>query len=761
MKKNTLLLAIAALALTLTGCESSKVTKSYNEGINIIPVPVEMAVNDGRFSLKSSTKIAINGTQELEPVANYFAAKINGATGYSISVSDASSNVISLSVNPELDTPSSEGYTLDVTSNGVTIVGKSAAGVFYGMQSFLMLLPAEIEFTTVSNDVDWSAANVSIKDYPRFEYRGIMIDVTRHFKGVDFIKKQIDVLAMLKMNTLHWHFTDDQLWTIEIKKYPKLTEIGSVRKEGDGSEHKGFFTQEQIKEVVAYANERFIQVIPEIELPGHGLAALTAYPEYSCTGGPFQIRNVWGVEEDVFCAGNDATFAFLEDVLTEVAPLFNSEYIHIGGDECPKLRWEKCPKCQARMKAQGLKNEFELQSYFVQRIEKHVNKLGKKIIGWDEILEGGIAPSATVMSWRGEAGGIEAAKAGHQVIMTPNSHMYLDTYQGDPIVEPMAIGGYITLEKVYSYNPIPDTLTVEEGKLVKGVQSNFWSEYMYTEPINEYRMYPRILAVAEVAWSALDKKDYKDFERRVLNGYVRLDGHNIQYQIPMPEGLQADKIAMLDSTTLTFTNTRSLPMMYSINGATAEPYSAPLQFTDNATLVIYTVLPSGKTSPERTIKVVKEPLSPAATAAVKPGITVKRADGFYRNSKAYDAATFSAPKVVAKLNNYDGNLYRGAPFVDIFEGYFEVPEDGVYLFTTDNEQLWIDGALVISNEEQTSRHNHGRTTLALAKGLHPFKLVMNNIVEGGWPNTWSQNSFNFNKMGTKEVTSANKIDLKH
>ena len=319
----------------------------------------------------------------------------------------------------------------------------------------MQLLPAEIESPSFVK-MNWTVPGVSVKDEPRFRYRGQMLDVCRHFRDIDYIKKQLDVLAMFKINKFHFHLTEDQGWRVESKKYPKLNEISTKRTEGEGTTYGPYyFTQAQLKEIVAYAKERFIEVIPEVELPGHGVAALTAYPEYSCTGGPFEVRNVWGVANDVYCAGNDETFVFLTNIIEEVIPLFESEYFHIGGDECPKGRWENCPKCQARMKTERLKDAHELQSWFIAKIEKVLLKHNKKMIGWDEILEGGLAPSATVMSWRGEQGGIDAANMGHDVIMTPGGWLYLDHYQGDSAVEPPSIGGYTTLEKTYSYEPIP------------------------------------------------------------------------------------------------------------------------------------------------------------------------------------------------------------------------------------------------------------------------------------------------------------------
>ncbi|MDD3357763.1 MAG: beta-N-acetylhexosaminidase, partial [Parabacteroides sp.] len=410
----TLVMLCAATALSLfASCESPTKQMPYNQGINVIPKPVSLVQNEGNFKLDKNTTFSAPGA-EAKTIAEFFAAKMKSSTSYTLAVSDkeASSNAITLLIDGSLDV-NEEGYTLEATNKLVTIKAKTAKGLFYGMQTLMQLLPAEIESAAEVKGIAWTLPCVTVKDQPRFAYRGIMLDPCRHFIPVENIKKQLDVLALFKINSFHWHLTEDQGWRIEIKKYPKLTEIGSKRIDGEGTEYSGFYTQEQIKEVVAYAAARFINVIPEIELPGHALAAISAYPELSCTGEQLTPRIIWGVEEDVYCAGKEETFKFLEDVIAEVAPLFPGEYFHIGGDECPKTRWEKCPLCQKRMRENKLKDEHQLQSYFVQRMEKVLEKYGKKMIGWDEILEGGLAPSATVMSWRGEEGGIAAASMDH------------------------------------------------------------------------------------------------------------------------------------------------------------------------------------------------------------------------------------------------------------------------------------------------------------------------------------------------------------
>lgn len=424
-------------------------------------------------------------------------------------------------------------YEISVNEKGAAIRATQSVGLFYGVQTLIQLLPPHGE----QLDLPY----VGIKDYPRFQYRGMHLDVSRHFFSVRQIKKYIDLLAHHKMNRFHWHLTDDQGWRIAIKKYPKLQEVASHRNETlighynskpqkyDGKSYGGFYTQDEIKEVVKYAAARFVTIVPEIEMPGHALAALSAYPQLGCTGGPYQAATKWGVFDDVFCAGKEETFEFLQSVLDEVMALFPGQYIHVGGDECPKERWKKCPNCQARIKKEGLKDEHQLQSYFIQRIEKYVNSKGKRIIGWDEILEGGLAPNATVMSWRGEAGGIAAAKQQHEVIMTPENWCYLDHYQAEPKNEPLAIGGMTTVEEVYSYEPLPTQLSSEEQKFIMGAQVNLWTEYISSDAQLEYMAYPRAWAFAEVAWTQKEKRNFADFKKRMSLHLKTMDHWKVNY----------------------------------------------------------------------------------------------------------------------------------------------------------------------------------------------------------------------------------------
>lgn len=772
---STLCAGVALTFLASCGGQQGEV-KPYNEGINIIPMPQNLVQNQGVFKLSSGTSFGAT-TDEAKTVAEFFAAKMRNATGYNISVSDKGD--ITLTLDAALDV-NDEGYTLDVTSEGVTVKAKTPQGLFYGMQSFMQLLPAEIESAEKASGIAWQAPAVSIKDEPRFGYRGVMLDVCRHFIPVEDIKKQIDVLSLFKINRLHWHLTEDQGWRIEIKKYPKLTEVGSKRIDGEGTEYKGYYTQEEIKEVVKYAQDRFITIVPELEMPGHELAAIAAYPELSCKGEAITPRVIWGVEDIVMCPGKEDMFVFLENVIKEMVELFPGTYFHVGGDECPKTSWKNCPTCQARIKKEGLKAdgkhtaEERLQSYVITRMEGVLAKYGKKIIGWDEILEGGLSPDATVMSWRGEEGGIASALQDHDVIMTPGGNgMYLDHYQGDSKIEPVAIGGYTTLEKTYSYNPTPDTLVaMKKDHFVKGVQTNIWTEYLYNVDLVEYRMYPRVLALSEIGWTNVDRKNFDDFARRINNAYVRLDEHAVNYHIPQPEqpNGSCNFVAFVDSTSLEFKTTRPVKMVYTLDGteptAQSTEYTAPLTFTETTTLKIASALPSGKLSPVRTIQVEKQTLAPAKEVAkTTPGLNMQVFDGMYLNVEALKSANVQpkTTKVIKETKELREQVQtsesmRGVKqYAAVAEGYVNIPEDGVYYISSDLEEVWIDGKLLINNGGEVKRFSRHDNSVALAKGLHEIKAVFLGHIIGGWPSNWNDGSINLRKADADKFT---KIDGK-
>jgi hexosaminidase len=507
--------------------------------LGLVPLPKQIEIGRGSFQFKEETTFTLDATSAgVDLAVDYLSNHLKERYGVALRKTEASAK-LHLSVAGEDDGFGEEDYRLEVTPAKISLIGGSPAGLFYGSVTLLQLLDEGERLGRAG-----SVPAVNIVDSPRFSWRGMHLDVARHFFPISFVKRYIDLLAMHKMNRFHWHLTEDQGWRIEIKKYPKLTEIGAWRSESlvghytdeprryDGVRYGGFYTQDEIKEVVAYAAKRFITVVPEIEMPGHSVAALAAYPELACTDGPFEVEKLWGVHEDVYCAGKESTFAFLEDVLTEVMGLFPSTYIHIGGDECPKTRWKAHDLDQKRIKEENLKDEHELQSYFVKRIERFLSSYNRRLVGWDEILEGGLAPAATVMSWRGFEGGIEAANSGHDVIMTPTSHCYFDYYQSeDKESEPLAIGGFLPLSKVYNFEPMPPQIDPEKAHHILGGQGNVWTEYMKTEDKVEYMVLPRMSAMAEVLWTPESDRSYKGFvERLEMTHFGRFDRMGLKYK---------------------------------------------------------------------------------------------------------------------------------------------------------------------------------------------------------------------------------------
>lgn len=517
--------------------------------VNIIPQPAEVRMPEqaGTFTITKQTQIVANG-KALANSVSFLNSYLQQAYGFKLATAPSSKKkAIRLSVKKYANLPRGS-YKLEINAKGISLHGNDEAGVFYAVQSLLQLLPTE-------KKQNLSVPCVSISDTPRFAYRGMHLDVCRHFFPVSFVKKYIDYLALHKMNYFHWHLTDDQGWRIEIKKYPKLTQIGGYRDgtiighhPGTGNDnirYGGYYTQQEVKDIVAYAAKRYITIIPEIEMPGHASAAIAAYNWLSCfpeketkmTEHPSEasqtktgkkVQETWGVFEDIFCAGKDSTFLFMQNVLDEVMALFPAKYIHIGGDEAPKDQWKICPNCQARMKKENLKDEHQLQSYFIQRIEKHVNGKGRTIIGWDEILEGGLAPNAVVMSWRGEDGGVDAAKQGHDVIMTPGGYMYFDHSQAKK-EDSLTIGGYTTVKKVYSYEPIPAALPAGTENFILGAQANVWTEYINYPTKVEYQVFPRMSALSEVLWSPKEKRNWESFEPRLQQQFMRYDLWGVHY----------------------------------------------------------------------------------------------------------------------------------------------------------------------------------------------------------------------------------------
>ena len=618
MRKLNHALLAGALALACASCTAEK-----EANYQVIPLPQEVSLTQGNpFKLNENVLIAYpENNALLQRNAEFLSEYIQQATNYApktkaIAAGEQVKNAIVLGLDPGI--ANKEGYVLTTTPEGISINGQTENGVFYGIQTLRKSIPAEAKGATVLIPAG------EIKDEPRFSYRGMHLDVGRHFFPKEFMKKYIDLLALHNMNTFHWHLTDDQGWRIEIKKYPKLTEIGSQRsrtvigrntQEYDNTPYGGFFTQEEAKEIVKYAQERYITVIPEVDLPGHMLAALAAYPEMGCTGGPYEVCPRWGIFKDVLCIGNDQTMQFLEDVMNEIIEIFPSKYVHIGGDEAPRTRWEKCQKCQARIKTEGLKAdknhtaEDRLQSYCMTRIEEFLNSKGRQIIGWDEILEGDVAPNATVMSWRGMEGGIKAAQLGHDVIMTPTSFCYFDYYQtADTKDEPLGIGGYVPIEKVYSLKPVPAVLTEEQSKHILGAQANLWTEYIHSSEHVEYMVLPRMAALAEVQWTQPEKKDFKDFTKRLarLMKFYQRDGFNYAkhvFDLKVDFTPDVTKKAVV----VTLSTIDDAPIYYTLDGT--EPTTASLKYTEPVSITETADFQAVVIRPEGKSKVVNKKIS--------------------------------------------------------------------------------------------------------------------------------------------------------
>jgi hexosaminidase len=585
--KNILLLILLAFSGQL-------LAQSSDPNLGIIPAPVSVKKLAGEFRITPETMVLTDSPNHLATqfFANYLKKKGLGGSITDINTiakaNRSMKNAVYLTFDFKGDLPA-EGYEISVTGEHITLKGRDA-GMFYAVQTLIQIIE-------VNNPGYATVPCAEIKDYPRFAYRGMHLDVARHFFGVDFVKRYLDLMAAYKLNNFHWHLTDDQGWRVEIKKYPKLTEIGSKRAQTkvgnfkgndsdlfDGTPYDGFYTQDQILDIVNYAHDRYINIVPEIDMPGHSVAALAAYPELSCVpSATYEVMQTWGVSDNVLCP-SETTFKMEDDILREIMELFPGKYIHIGGDECPKKAWKASDFCRNMIADSGLRDENGLQSYFIGRLEKFINSQGRSIIGWDEILEGGLAPNATVMSWRGEKGGIAAAQLGHDVIMTPGSGgMYFDHGQSKSTQEPLNIGGFAPLSKTYAYDPIPDALNSEQAKHVIGVQANLWTEYIPTPAKAEYMLLPRMLALSEVAWSPKSAKDYKNFlEERIPKNLAMLESEGYNFRVPEPEGAKDTTVTGPQFKVELKPLVAGAKIYYTIDGympgATSLPYTQPLLF---------------------------------------------------------------------------------------------------------------------------------------------------------------------------------------
>ena len=730
---------ISVLLLTFAiSCTPGRKPASY-EALSVVPAPASMETTEGSFLLTSGTGIVIDpafitGSQTVE-MFNRFLEKHYGKIRVSEIQAPSDEGVIR-SVLDSL-AGNTEAYRLKVASGAITIEAGGDAGLFYAFQTLMQLIFPSQEAHGGGIEIPC----VKISDSPRYRWRGMHLDVSRHFFPKEFIFKMLDAMAMHKLNTFHWHLTDDQGWRIEIRKYPELTAVGAWRDETlighgsetpwryDGTRYGGFYTQEDVREVVEYAAKLHINVLPEIEMPGHAVAALKAYPELSCTGGPIPSFNRWGVSEDVFCAGKEETFEFLTGVLEEVAELFPYEYIHIGGDECPKVRWHECELCQKRIEDNNLKDEHELQSYFIKRVEAFLSLKGKKIIGWDEIREGGIAGNAAVMSWRGHSGGIQAANMGHDVVMTPHSFVYLDYYQSK-YNEPLAIGGMLDMKKVYTIDIMPAGIEEERRKHIIGAQANVWTEYMPDSRHVEYMVFPRLAALAEALWTSEASLDYDDFTERMNAQYARYDAMDIAYRVPYPEGAKPDNVFTDDSVSVTLVNSiSSSQIYYTLDGTTpdgrSELYAGPfaLSLEEDRTLKAVTVMRGGRRSEVMSALFRKEALrSPVAVDKIAPGLLFKLFRGDF--SSAHDLpANADSTGVVETIK-----IPTGAPAASFgleLTGFIEVEADGIYTFyctSDDGVLLYIDGDLIVDGD--LVHHgvvNEGQA--ALKAGLHDIRVL--------------------------------------
>ena len=734
MKK--LLLTLAA-GIVLCSCGS------HDPQIAIVPYPNHLETGRGTYRVTDRPVTCDSRTDERTQRAVVgFAARLATVTGGTnpVTVADeVPASGIRFVTDESLP---AEGYELNVDGEGIEVRASQFPGFLYALQSLEQLLPAAVYGTEPAPDAAWEVPCVKIADAPRFAYRGMHLDVARHFFSVDEVKRYIDVMAIHKLNTLHWHLTDDQGWRIEIKRYPELTAVGSIRKATvvrkewgtyDGTPYGGFYTQDEIRDVVKYAADRGVTVIPEIDLPGHMLAALTAYPELGCTGGPYEVWGRWGVADDVLCPGREKTFEFLEGVLTEVMELFPSEYIHIGGDECPKVRWEKCPRCQAKIRQLGLKDDGEhtaehyLQSYVTDRIGKFLAQHGRRIIGWDEILEGRAPSDAVVMSWRGSEGGIAAAKLGHDVIMTPNSHFYFDYYQSlDTDAEPFGIGGYIPMEQVYSYDPAFPELTPEQQKHILGVQANLWTEYVLSDEHLEYMLLPRLAALSEVQWCLPETKDWNRFigSFRMDKIYSQLGYEFAKHIFGVTASYAVDPEK--GGGVMTLTTQGGAPIRYTLDGsdptASSPLYKAPVTIGESCTFKA-AALREGMQTPVYTRKFDfnkatgrRIALNAAPTLKYTYGGASLLVDG-YRGGPVYSNGAwigFLNEPLDVTIDMQGAKPYSAVTVESLVEkGEWVFPPSSVGVYLSDDGREFTEAALMSVPQE----------TAGSPDGVKPFKVL--------------------------------------
>jgi hexosaminidase len=733
MRKLNFWLVLCLLFVTFGGL---RVSAQYD----IVPKPKSVKYLGSKFELNRQTRILADDEAgfKIAALLNEYLQK-----NYGFKLAQPAgmprNKQNSIVIEPQSMVPAGlkdEAYGIYIVPQGVRLTGKGAGG-FYALQSFLQMLPAGMKNGRATLPA------VDLADEPRFRYRGMHLDVGRHFMPVTFLKKYLDLMAQYKFNYFHWHLTEDQGWRIEIKKYPKLTQIGAWRKEtvkerqlnpyvGDNFPHGGFYTQEQVKEVVAYAKALHITAVPEIEMPGHSAAAIAAYPELACKDDKYEVMPTWGIFKQTYCP-KETTFKFLEDVLAEVIALFpDSPYVHIGGDEVLYDQWKESLLVQELKRTENLKDEHEVQSYFIRRMEKFLNAKGKRLIGWDEILEGGIAPDATIMSWRGVKGGIQAAKAKHDVIMTPTDYAYLDYGQGDPRTEPVGIGGYLPLEKVYSFDPVPKELSADEAKFIIGGQGNVWTEYIKNPDKVEYMVFPRMLALAESVWSGAEVRDYKDFTKRLPYQLARLDKQNVLYRIPEPAGL-GNVILNSDQTSaeIALSPIPGSRIFYTLDGSEpsefSNPYTEPVKIslTPSSSAVLKTIvmIGSGRKSSTYSAVITNRKMLPAGVVDPKiEGMTYQVYKGTFNSVQILDGVE---PAVKGETKTFALRpLNEKENFGVIWDAYIKVPEEGLYDFAIDSDDgavLLIDDQTIVDNDGiHTRKTSNG--DVPLAKGFHKIRV---------------------------------------
>ncbi|MCG8580001.1 MAG: family 20 glycosylhydrolase [Bacteroidales bacterium] len=735
---------ILLTAVFIMACQQPE--KESSRQVNIIPQPREIRFDEGYFEINNTTQLVYKGIDKsVLKAISYLYTLINDASGFDPQLTDQEpkDNYIIFKIDSDI-IDKKEGYVLKVRPEKVEIVAADTKGLFYAIQSIRQLLPHEIEQEKTSNTVKWILPSISIKDYPRFSYRGLNLDVSRHFFPVDVVKKQLDLLALYKINVFHLHLTDDQGWRVEIKKYPKLTSIGSRRsktlighaaiipQEYSHEPYEGYYTQEQITDIVKYANERHITVIPEIEMPGHALAALASYPELGCTGGPYEVATRWGSFDDVICAGKESSYSMIKDILSEIALLFPGEYIHIGGDESSTVRWRNCNHCQKQMAANNLSDENKLENYFIRRVQQIVEGLGKKMLGWDEIMTDQSLRNATIVVWQDDAEIKQAISNNNKIVKSPNNYLYFDHYQSDPQHHPLAIGGYTPLRDVYSYEPVSDDLNEVEAKSIIGLQANCWSEYMTSPEQLEFMLYPRLCAFSEICWISSNEKNWAQFMQKLDQHLERLAILDINYFYEVPKPI-------FDREQLNFVNTTSLKFKsisdkyetrYTTDGsepdASSQLFSSKTTIKHSGTVKAITInKETGELSKTAIINFNKLSFRKSVrfNGERSKGLNFSLHLGRFKSVK--EIQNISKSKFGVVTDSFLPDSLHKEGFGLIYEGYFNADKKGIYKFalnSDDGSALYINNEMVVNNDGI-----HGKKiengAIALNKGVHKIKIL--------------------------------------